>query len=180
MKYNSNFGHLVAPCIVSFNGIAIKRSEDIELAPSQYVLEDRVIPCPSADVHAEHGNFPIIRTTTHVASEGHELVRVGWQECNGQIVGIYEDRELPPRIVRWSKRKFVLALATRKLYTRFCEWADSVEAIPGSGLTISALLGQSTFMRSDDANLTAVIGTARKLFGADIVDEILAESEDNE
>lgn len=176
MRKDPNYGHLVAPCVVDIDDVSVKRSEEVELAPAQYGF----CVTPDAAVHAEHGNLPIIRTTGRVASEGHELVRVGWEERDGAIYAVYDERELPPRIVRWSKRKFVLALATRKLYTRFCEWADSVEAIPGSGLTISALLGQSTFMQSDDLNLAAVIGAAKELLGAETVDEILAESEDNE
>lgn len=176
MRKDQNYGHLVAPCIVSFDGVPVKRSEEIELAPAQYGY----CVTPDEAVHAEHGNLPIVRTTDRVASEGHELVRVGWEERDGAIYGVWDERELPQRVVRYSKRKFVLALATRKLYTRFCEWADSVEAIPGSGLTISALLGQSTFMQSDDQNLSAVIGAAKELLGAETVEEILAESEDDE
>lgn len=96
MRCNSNFGHLVAPCLVNIDGILVKRSDEVALAPSQIVLADRVIPCPTAEQYAERNELPIIRTTTRVASAGHELVRVGWEERDGQIFGVWEERELPP------------------------------------------------------------------------------------
>lgn len=166
MKCNGNFGKLVDGGLV--------------LAPHQIVTSTVAIPCPTVEAYAEYGFLPVVRTTDRVASEGHELVRVGWEERDGAIHAVYEERELPPRVVRWSKRRFVLALATRKLYTRFCEWADSVEAVPGSGLSLSKLLDNSTFIQSDDLNLAAVVGAAKELLGAETVDEILAESEDGE
>lgn len=92
MRKDQNYGHLVSPCIVAFDGVPVKRSEEIELAPAQYgyfVTTDEA-------VHAEHGNLPIIRTTESVASEGHELVHAGWEERDGAIYAVYEERELPP------------------------------------------------------------------------------------
>lgn len=92
MRKDPNFGHLVSPCIVDIDDVQVKRSEEIELAPAQYGF----CVTPDGAVHAEHGNLPINRTTTRVASEGHELVRVGWEERDGQIYAVYEERELPP------------------------------------------------------------------------------------
>lgn len=103
VKYNSNYGKLVTPCLVESDGVPVKRSDELALAPHQIVTATRAIPCPTADVYAEHGFLPIIRTTERVASAGHELVRVGWEERDGAIYGVWEERELPPPAPRhWT------------------------------------------------------------------------------
>ena len=96
MRHNSNYGQLVAPCVVSFDGAQVRRSGELVLAPAQIVWPDRVIPCPTREQYAANGYLPVIRTTTRVASAGHEIVRVGWEEREGAIYGVYEERELPP------------------------------------------------------------------------------------
>ena len=84
----------------------------------------------------------------------------------------------PPPPKRYSKMKFTIALARRGILAGWDEFASATELLPG--LTVRRVLDEATWMQSDDANFTAILDAVKARFGADVIDAVLAESEDEE
>lgn len=98
----------------------------------------------------------------------------------GRIVAVYAYAPPPPQPHRYSKRKFDLALARRGLFAQFDAWAQSVEAVAGSGLTVARLLASSTYMQDGDTEFETVKTLSEDRFGKAVIAAVLAESEDEE
>lgn len=116
-------------------------------------------------------------------SDGQMAKFVKWVENDGTISPVYEYVDLPPeepRPVRYSKKRFSLALAKRGIFAAFDKWANETEVIEGSGLTVARVLADSWYMSSDDDEFKAVRAVAEAKFGADKIADVLAESEDEE
>lgn len=85
---------------------------------------------------------------------------------------------VPPSPKRYSRKKFYLALARRNVYTQFKAWAEAANVL--NGLTVWELLQVSTYLQSDDQEFVAMKTVADATFGAELIDAVLAESEDEE
>ena len=85
---------------------------------------------------------------------------------------------VPPSPRRYSRKKFYLALARRDVYTQFKAWAESADVL--NGLTVWELLQVSTYLQSDDPEFVALKTVADATFGAELIDSVLVESEDEE
>lgn len=147
----------------------------LELAPEIF---DGGIPT-DAD-YAAHGYKAVVRTQPE-RRDGMVARPAGWRESGDSIVQAWEysDASAQPRgAVRYSRKKFLIALAKRGVYEPFRLWAEETEIL--NGLAAWDLLTVSTYLKSDDPEFTALVGEARGKFGASAIDEVLAESEDEE
>lgn len=153
-----------------------------EWAETNIVLKTRVTFAPKdADYLAE--GWYRKRVQPPAPPEGKVLKDTCYAVDGKYAVAVYtyEDAPAPvPAPVRYSKKKFDLALAKRGMYAQFLAWSESVEAIPNSGLTVAKLLSDSTWMQSDDAEFLAVKAVAEQKFGKETLDAVLKESEDSE
>lgn len=84
----------------------------------------------------------------------------------------------PPQPKRYSKMKFVLALAKRGMLAEWDEFAAKTEVMPG--LTVGRLFSEATWLQSNDDNFGAVLKAADFVFGTDTINAALDESEDEE
>lgn len=115
--------------------------------------------------------------------EGMVVASKTYKAQGGEVLAVYEYAPIPvpePKPVRYSKKKFSLALAKRGIFSAFDSWASSTEVIEGSGLTVSRVLADSWYMSSDDEEFKAVRAVAEAKFGAEAIAAVLAESEDEE
>lgn len=114
--------------------------------------------------------------------EGHMVTSTRYEiVCEGglySVVAVYEYATIPQAPKRYSRKKFYLALARRDVYTQFKAWAESADVL--NGLTVWELLQVSTYIQSDDAEFLAMKTVADATFGAELIDAVLAESEDEE
>lgn len=166
VKYNSNYGKLVTPCLVESDGVPVKRSAEIALAPHQIVTATRAIPCPTAEQYAEYGYLPTIRTTERVASAGHELVRVGWEERDGAIYGVWDERELPPRV-----RSFT-PIALKRCLKLVGVWEEVKATLEAAGDVYDDFL-TVTELKEDDPQFAPLLAAAKQRYGAELVDRIV-------
>lgn len=84
----------------------------------------------------------------------------------------------PPPPKRYSKMKFVLALAKRGMLAEWDEFAAKTEVMPG--LTVGRLFSEATWLQSNDDNFGEVLKAADFVFGTDTINAALDESEDEE
>lgn len=94
------------------------------------------------------------------------------------VEAVYEYAPIPQGPKRYSRKRFYLALARRNVYTQFKSWAEAADVL--NGLTVWELLQVSTYLQSDDAEFLAMKAVADATFGAELIDAVLAESEDEE
>ena len=163
MKTNSNFGKLVNPCIVD----GVKRSDEIVLAPHQIVTATLAIPCPTAEVYAHYGFLPINRTTKRVASAGHELVRVGWEERGGAIYGVWEERELPPTVHTFTP------LALMRVLTIVGQWDTVRTALKAAGEEVYEQFIAAIELKEDDPAFAPFLAWARAQFGEQMLNRLM-------
>lgn len=153
MKYNSDFGKLV--------------DGELVLAPNQIVTATRAIPCPTADQYAEYNYLHIIRTTTRVASAGHELVRVGWEERDGQIFGVWEERELPPVVRTFTP------LALMRVLILVGQWATVRAALKAHSEETYEQFITAIELKEDDPAFAPFISWAKQTVGESAYDRMV-------
>lgn len=147
----------------------------LELAPEIF---DGGIPT-DAD-YAAHGYKVVVRTQPE-RRDGMVARPAGWTESGDSVVQAWEYADASVqagRTMRYSRKKFLLALAKRGVYEQFRLWAEATEVL--NGLAAWDLLAVSTYLQSDDPEFTALVEEARGKFGVSVIDEVLSESEDEE
>lgn len=135
---------------------------------------------PSLDDYREHGYHHV---TYNEPEQRNGLVAhfARWRLDDDEIVRSWDyvspsESDTVPK--RYAKRKFILALAKMGYLERWDSFAERIELLPG--LSVRRMFDESTWLQSDDEQFVAVLAEARKLFGDDVVDTALAESEDEE
>lgn len=149
----------------------------LEYAPTWLMTDEGLVVNPSSEQYIAAG-WLVNAVTPPQPPEGQMVSATRYVAQDGRVVAVYEYEPIPKMQKRYSRKRFYLALAKRNVYTSFKAWAEAADVL--NGLTVWELLQVSTYLQSDDAEFVAMKTVADATFGAELIDAVLAESEDEE
>ena len=137
----------------------------------------RFILNPTANDYLAAG-WKYNRISPAESKEGYFSVLDKYAVSNDSVVATYKYEPIPEKPVRYSKRRFCIALAKYGVYKEVTDWLQATEVIEGSGLTAWTLLSQSEYMESCDDDFKAIYAVSVQRYGKEKMDKILEESID--